>query len=180
MHNDKRATAIIEDTALKKISRRAVLKLGAASALALGALKLDIAEGAEGAPLKGKMDALKWGNKDVSPTTRKVRKAVPSACWQCVTRDGIVGFLEDGILKKIEGNPKLPRTGGVLCAKGQAGVNQLYDPDRILYPMKRVGPRGSGKWKRISWDEAKKEIVTKMKKLKDEGRPSTSCFTTGE
>ncbi|MBW2147692.1 MAG: molybdopterin-dependent oxidoreductase [Deltaproteobacteria bacterium] len=152
----------------KELARRDLFKLGALSAVALTGLKLNKAEAGV---LRGKMDALQWGFKDISPTTRKERKAVPSACWQCVTRDGIVAYVENGRLMKIEGNTKLPRTNGVLCARGQGGVGQVYDPDRLLYPMKRVGPRGGGKWKRISWDEAKREFVSMMKKLKDEGHP---------
>ena len=62
--------------------------------------------------------------------------------------------MEDGKLVKIGGQPASIRTEGKLCAKGQAGVNQVYDPDRVLYPLKRIGARGEGKWKRISWDDA--------------------------
>lgn len=113
----------------RDLDRRDLFKLGALSALAMAGMKLDQAEAVT---LRGKMDALQWGFKDISPATRKERKAVPSACWQCVTRDGIVGYVENGRLVKIEGNPKLPRTNGVLCARGQGGVNQVYDPDRLL------------------------------------------------
>jgi len=162
--------------AIKEISRRDIFKLGALSALALTGMKLNKAEAVT---LMGDMDALQWGFKDISPETRKERKAVPSACWQCVTRDGIVAYVEDGRLVKIEGNPKLPRTNGVLCSKGQAGMNQVYDPDRMLHPVKRVGSRGSGQWKRISWDEAKKEVVGLMKKLKVEGHPEKFAFWYG-
>jgi anaerobic selenocysteine-containing dehydrogenase len=160
----------------KGLGRRDLIKLGAISALAIAGMKLNKAQAVT---LRGKMDALRWGFKDISPTTRKERKAIPSACWQCVTRDGIVAYVEDGRLVKIEGNPKLPRTNGVLCARGQGGVNQVYDPDRILYPMKRVGPRGSGRWRRISWEEAKRELVSKMKKLKDQGQPERFMFHYG-
>ena len=85
---------------------------------------------------------LQAGGRDFSPATGKERQAIPSACWQCVTRDSMIGYVEDGRLKKLEGHPDSIRTQGKLCAKGQAGVNQVYFPDRILYPMKRVGKRG--------------------------------------
>ena len=160
----------------KGLSRRDIVKIGVLSAIALSGLKLNRAEAMT---LRGKMDALQWGGKDISPNTGKERKAIPSACWQCVTRDGIIAYVEDGRLVKCEGNTKLPRTNGVLCSKGQAGMNQVYDPDRLLYPMKRVGSRGSGKWKRISWDEAKKELVSRMKKLKDEGHPESFMLHYG-
>ncbi len=158
------------------LSRRDVLRIGGLSALAVGALKLGRAEALA---LRGKMDALQWGFKDISPITKKERKAIPSACWQCVTRDGIVAYVENGRLMKIEGNTKLPRTNGVLCAKGQAGMNQVYDPDRLLFPMRRVGPRGSGKWRRIYWSDAKQEFVGMLKKLKDEGQPEKFMFHYG-
>jgi anaerobic selenocysteine-containing dehydrogenase len=54
----------------------------------------------------------------------------------------MVGFVEDGRLVKLEGHPDSIRGKGKICAKGAAGINQLYDPDRVLYPMKRAGKRG--------------------------------------
>ncbi|MBI5183190.1 MAG: molybdopterin-dependent oxidoreductase [Nitrospinae bacterium] len=161
-----------------ELSRRDIIKIGALSAIALSSLRLNRAE-AKGVTLRGNMDPLQWGGKNISPDTKNERKAIPSACWQCVTRDGIIAYVEDGRVVKCEGNRKLPRTNGVICAKGQAGINQVYNPDRLLYPMKRVGPRGSGKWKRISWDEAKGELVSKMKRLKDEGRSEYLMFHYG-
>jgi len=119
------------------------------------------------------------GGKDYSPRTGAQRKAVPTACWQCVTRCSVVGYVEDGRLVKIGGQPNSIRTGGKLCAKGQAGVNQVYDPDRILYPLKRVGKRGEGKWKRISWDEALTEVAGRLKKLRDAGHPEKFMFHYG-
>ena len=94
------------------------------------------------------------GGKDFSPETGAERQMIPSACWNCVTRDAMVGYVENGRLVKLEGHPDSIRGRGKICAKGAAGINQLYDPDRVLYPMRRVGKRGEGKWKRISWDEA--------------------------
>ncbi len=68
------------------------------------------------------------GSKNQSPYS------VPSACWQCVSRCAIVGYVEKDRLVKIEGNPTSLRNEGKICAKGQAGINQIYNPDRILYP----------------------------------------------
>ena len=112
------------------LTRRDLFKLGAASTgLAASGL-------VTGKALAGSVKLAQAG-KDFSPQTGKKRQAIPSSCWQCVTRDGIVGYVEDGRLVKIEGNPELPRTNGKLCAKGQAGVNVLYNPDRLLYPVKQ-------------------------------------------
>jgi anaerobic selenocysteine-containing dehydrogenase len=66
-----------------------------------------------------------------------------------------------------------------MCSKGQSGVNEVYFPDRILYPMKRTGARGEGKWKRITWDEALTELAGKMKKLRDDGHPEKFMFHYG-
>ena len=166
---------------MSKITRRNLFKLGAAGAgLAASGL-------GAGAALAGGI-ALTEGGKDFS-AEGKQRKAIPSACWQCVTRDGIVGYVEDGRLVKVEGNPELPRTNGKLCARGQAGVNVVYNPDRLLSPLKRVGKRGEGKWKKISWDEALNLLVNGgeiaghkvkgLKTLRDEGKPEQFMFHYG-
>ncbi len=130
-----------------------------------------------GSNLKG--NVLLNGGRDFSPETGIERKRVPSACWQCVARDGIIGYVEDGRVMHLEGNPELPRTSGKLCAKGQAGTGQVYNPDRILFPMRRAGKRGEGKWRRISWDEALDEIGGKLKGLKDRGVPEKFMFHYG-
>ena len=150
------------------INRRNFLKLGAATAAAVIAGK--------GALKAGE---LKAGGQDYSPMTWVERKAIPSACWQCVTRDSMIGYVEDGRLVKLEGHPDSIRGKGKICARGQAGVNQVYDPDRILYPMKRIGKRGEGKWKRITWNEALDELTSRLKKLRDEGHPEKFMFHYG-
>jgi anaerobic selenocysteine-containing dehydrogenase len=149
-------------------------------------MKLGVASGAllaTGGALKRKALAgspkLAAGGKDFSPETGQERQMIPSACWNCVTRDSMIGFVEDGRLVKLEGHPDSIRGKGKICSKGAAGINQLYDPDRILYPMKRAGKRGDGKWKRISWDEALTDLATRLKKLRDEGHPEKFMFHYG-
>ncbi len=153
-------------------NRRNFLKLGAASATTVLAAGASLnARAAKDLPIRG--------NRDFSPTTGQERQMIPSACWQCVTRCANVGYVEDGRLVKIEPNMDSIRTEGTLCSKGQGGINQTYDPDRILYPMKRVGARGEGKWKRISWDEALDEIAARMKKNLDAGTPEKVVYHYG-
>ncbi len=108
--------------------------------------------------------------KDYSPTTGKERTAVPSACWQCVARDAMIAYVEDGRLAHLEGNHRLLRTNGKLCSKGQGGVNHVYDPDRLLFPMKRIDgtERGAGQWERITWDDAIDELVKKLQAVRDD------------
>ncbi|MGB6044350.1 MAG: hypothetical protein WBF93_14425, partial [Pirellulales bacterium] len=65
-------------------------------------------------------------------------KKVPGMCQLCSTVCGIVGYVKDDRVIKIEGNPNDPNSRGHLCARGQAGLNHLYHPERLLYPLKRV------------------------------------------
>ncbi len=155
------------------LNRRNIIRLALASGavLASGGMR-------EKSAFAGTVKLAK-GGKDFSPDTGTERKAIATTCWSCVTRDPMIGFVEDGRLVKIEGNPESIRTKGKICAKGQAGVNQVYDPDRILFPMKRTGKRGEGKWKRISWDEALSEVAGHLKKLRDEGTPEKFMFHYG-
>ncbi len=91
----------------------------------------------------------------------------------------IIGYVEGGRPVKIEGQPASIRTDGKVCAKAQAGVNHYGDPDRVLYPMKRVGKRGEGQWKRVTWDEALGEVAGRLGKLRDEGHPEKFMFHYG-
>ncbi|MDH5298384.1 MAG: molybdopterin-dependent oxidoreductase, partial [Desulfobulbaceae bacterium] len=86
----------------------------------------------------------------------------PSVCEMCFWRCQIVGKVRDGRLVKIEGNPKSVNNGKSICARGNAGVQLLYDPDRLKYPMKNVGERGKPVWKRISWEAALDECATRL------------------
>jgi len=155
------------------MTRRDLFKLAAASTavLASGAAVTSHA-------LAGTVDFVK-GGQDFSPETGAERQMIPSACWSCVTRDSMVGYVENDRLVKLEGHPDSIRGRGKICAKGAAGINQLYDPDRVLYPMKRAGKRGEGKWKRISWDEALTEVAGRLKKPRDEGHPEKFMFHYG-
>lgn len=158
-----------------RLTRRNLIKLGLASAAVLAGKGRVFGN----KPILTGTLKLKDGGRDFSPRTGIERKVIPSACWQCVARDTIFCYVEDGRLVKIEGNPDSIRNKGKICAKAQAGINQVYDPDRILYPMKRVGRRGEGKWKRISWNEALDELTAKLRKLLDEGHPEKFMFHYG-
>jgi anaerobic selenocysteine-containing dehydrogenase len=153
------------------LNRRDFLRLGAAVTAAGGTVGAGALGAAGDLPIKGGVG--------YSPKTGKKHTALPSACWQCVSRCPIVGYIEDGRLAKIEGQPNSIRTEGLVCSKAQAGINQVYDPDRILYPMRRTGARGEGKWKRVSWDEALDELGARLKKLRDDGHPEKFMFHYG-
>ncbi|MBQ10132.1 MAG: hypothetical protein CMJ45_01100 [Planctomyces sp.] len=104
---------------------------------------------------------------------------IPGMCQLCSTVCGIIGYVKNGRLIKVEGNPNDPNSRGHLCARGQASLNHLYHPERLLYPLKRVGARGEGKWKRISWDEALDEIAAKLKTVRQSGHPEEFAFHQG-
>jgi len=153
---------------MAKITRRTFLKLGAASGAAAAV-----------APNVLKAMETELGGKDFSPETLAERKSVPYTCLVCNIEDGGLAFIEDDRIVKLEGNPKHVSTRGRLCAKGNAGMWHVYDPDRILYPMRRTGPRGGGQWKRVSWDEAISEVAEKIKAVLDKGHPNEIMFKWG-
>src|SRR3989304_5206565 len=106
-------------------------------------------------------------------------KWVPSVCLQCPAGCGIRVRVVNGRAVKIEGNPLHPINEGRLCPKGQAGLQFLYDPDRIKTPLRRVGERGSGQWEPIGWDEAITEVAAKLKDIRDRGEAHTLVFMSG-
>ena len=77
-----------------------------------------------------------------------------TTCYMCACRCGIRVYLKDGKVRYIEGNRDHPVNKGVLCGKGSAGIMQHYSPARLRAPLMRVGPRGSGDFQEISWEEA--------------------------
>ena len=87
--------------------------------------------------------------------------------------------VKDGKLTKVEGDPEGPLNHGYLCPIGAATTQLVYHPDRLKYPQRRVGPRGSGKWERISWDEALDEITEKVLKIRAESGPESIAMGTG-
>lgn len=91
--------------------------------------------------------------------------SVYSMCGMCAVRCPIRVEVEDGVVKWIEGNPHVPGLEGSLCAKGSAGIVFEYDTERPQHPMIREGARGSGKWKKATWNEALDYIAEKLKKI---------------
>ena len=86
-------------------------------------------------------------------------KNIPTLCEMCVNKCAAIAKVENGIVKKLDPNPYFPKSKNMLCPRGVAGIHALYDPDRLKYPMIRVGKRGEGKFKRVTWDEAYEAIL---------------------
>ncbi|MFQ6617425.1 MAG: molybdopterin-dependent oxidoreductase [Fidelibacterota bacterium] len=105
-----------------------------------------------------------------------LEKWVNSVCQQCPGGCGIRARLVDGRLVKIEGNPYHPINRGKICPNGHAGLQVVYNPDRIKGPLKRSGPRGSGSWESISWDDAIEMVAKNLRDLRGRGEPHTVVF----
>ena len=73
--------------------------------------------------------------------------------------------VEDGRAIRLHGNPDHPPTHGALCTKVSRYVERTYHPDRVLRPLKRVGPKGSGSFAPVSWDEALDDIAVRLKAI---------------
>jgi len=102
-----------------------------------------------------------------------------SACDICFNKCGLIARVEDGVVKKLDPNPKFLKSRGMLCARGNAGVAQVYDPDRLKHPLLRKGARGEGKWQRIPWDEAIDMAAQKMEEVRSKHTPCGHLFSAG-
>jgi anaerobic selenocysteine-containing dehydrogenase len=104
---------------------------------------------------------------------------IPSICHQCQAGCGLVGMIVDGELIGVLGNPRYPNNKGGLCTRAIGGVNLAYDPERILYPLKRKKERGGNQWEKISWREAIQEIASRLAELRSKGRNQRFVVQTG-
>lgn len=101
---------------------------------------------------------------------------VPTTCLLCPGRCGVLARVVEGYVVKLEGNPQHPINRGGLCPLGQAGLHMVHHPDRIPGPMKRLGERGEGKWKRIDWRTALDEVAAALGQMRQGNEPHTVAF----
>ncbi|MGB6802797.1 MAG: molybdopterin-dependent oxidoreductase, partial [Candidatus Sulfotelmatobacter sp.] len=107
-----------------------------------------------------------------------MKKLVHAACpHDCPDACGVLITVEDARATKIQGDPEHPVTRGFLCAKVAKYLDRVYSPDRVLYPMRRIAPKGlapanagegaraTQAWQRISWDEALDEIASRFRAI---------------
>jgi anaerobic selenocysteine-containing dehydrogenase len=104
---------------------------------------------------------------------------VKSVCGLCVGNCGVLVTLEEGKAVGIKGDPESPLNRGALCPIGLASLEYLYHPDRLAYPLRRVGGKGEGKWQQISWDEALSLTAEALNKVKQEYGPETVAMVHG-
>ncbi len=148
---------------MTKLTRRAFLSLmGVSSAAALYKFGLQ-------------RSTLSYSSSPV-PISPAIERWTPTVCRICPAGCGIVARVIGERVVKIEGNPLHPNNQGKLCPKGQAGLQVLYDPDRVKHPLQRVGERGSGQWQPISWNDALREVADQLRQLRDTDRPEGLIF----
>ncbi len=106
---------------------------------------------------------------------------VPTTCFNCESACGLLAYIdkETNQIQKFEGNPENPGSRGRNCAKGPATLNQVTDPDRILYPLKRAGKRGEGNWERVTWDQVLDDLATRIRKAIVEDRKGEIMYHVG-
>ena len=102
---------------------------------------------------------------------------IRSFCYTCPWNCPTEVFVRDGKIVYHKGNPESPNDIGSRCAKGMASSHLTVDPDRLKYPMKRTGPKGSGEFERISWDEAFTIIADKLTEIKEKHGPEAVVWT---
>ena len=125
-----------------------------------------------------------WTEYEAKAWPRREKKTydiVPTTCFNCESACGLLAYVDkaNGEVRKFEGNPYHPASRGRNCAKGPATINQITDPDRILYPLKRTGKRGEGQWERVSWDEALDDIAGRIRKALQEKRHNEIAYHVG-
>jgi thiosulfate reductase/polysulfide reductase chain A len=147
------------------ISRRDFLKLGSATLGALAVGQFIPPAVAEAARAGGMLDATASGY-------------IPTMCEMCVWRCGVLARVESGRVVKLEGNPDHPHSNGNLCPRGQSGLMNTYDPDRLLTPLIRVGKRGEGLFRKASWEEALDLVAENLLKIKSKYGAEAMVFSS--
>ena len=125
-----------------------------------------------------------WEEYEATAWPKKEKKAyqiVPTTCFNCESACGLTAYIDKstGEVRKFEGNPYHPGSRGRNCAKGPATINQITDPDRNLYPLKRSGPRGSGKWERVTWDHVLDVFAERIRNAIQENRQNEIAYHVG-
>jgi anaerobic selenocysteine-containing dehydrogenase len=126
-------------------------------------------------------DWVEWDPKQWPEKKARHYMLVPTVCFNCESACGLLAWVDKDTMqvRKFEGNPAHPGSRGRICAKGPATLNQVNDPDRILYPLKRAGKRGEGKWVRATWAEVLKDIGARIRKAMLEERHNEIMYHVG-
>jgi len=103
---------------------------------------------------------------DTRASTHQVRGACPHDCPDTCA---LLTTVSGGVAIKVQGNPAHPATAGTLCTKVSRYTERTYHPDRLLQPMKRVGPKGSGQFEPVAWDAALEDIASRLRAIATRG-----------
>ncbi|HET9496341.1 MAG TPA: molybdopterin-dependent oxidoreductase, partial [Chloroflexia bacterium] len=151
----------------KQLSRRGFLKVGGLTAAAVAALN--------------PVGAFKMLTaKDARKLSQEAVQYKYTADVMCPAECGLKVEVENGIASAVYGNPYVPYNAGTLCAKGAAGLQMVYNANRIKYPMIRVGARGEGKFRRATWDEALAYIADRLTNIKKTYGPESVIMDAGD
>ena len=126
-------------------------------------------------------DWVEWDAKAWPERKENRYRLIPTTCFNCESACGLLAYVDKdtGEIRRFEGNPAHPGSRGRNCAKGPATINQVDDPERILFPMRRKGKRGSGEWERVSWDDALADIGGRIGKAIRENRHDEIMYHVG-
>lgn len=124
---------------------------------------------------------MEWDPKAWPERVAREYMLIPTVCFNCEAACGLLAYVDkrSGEIRKLEGLPTHPASRGRNCPKGPATLAQVRNPDRILYPLRRAGPRGSGQWERVSWEEALEDIAGRIRRALEEGRRDAVVYHVG-
>ncbi|MCL7401156.1 MAG: molybdopterin-dependent oxidoreductase [Thaumarchaeota archaeon] len=107
-------------------------------------------------------------------------RVVRTVCGGCMCECGVLAHVdESGEVVALEGDPDHPLSEGYMCPKGLSYLQLVYHPDRLKYPLKRIGERGEGKWKRVSWEEALSDIASRLLEIREKYGPESIMISYG-
>ena len=151
-----------------RLSRRSLLKAGAAVT-------------AGGAALSAAASPVSALDLSGMPPYLAAERVVPGFCELCFWNCGLEAEARGNRVLRLEGHPAYPNSRGRLCGRGQAGARAVSDEDRLKYPMVRVGPRGSGEFRRVGWPVAYQTIAERLARIRTEHGPeSVALFYHGK
>ena len=149
----------------RTMSRRDFLKAGIAATGTLAVGQMLPPKVAQAARASGQVNAAGDG-------------VISTMCEMCVWRCGVLAKIKDRRVVKLDGNPEHPHSRGNLCPRGQSGLMNTYDPDRVLTPLIRVGHRGEGLFRKASWDEALDTVASNMLRIKEQYGAEAMVFSS--
>src|ERR1043166_8450040 len=114
------------------------------------------------------------------PSSMGQRAEIPTTCELCPNKCSVIAVVENGLIRKLNPNPENPKSRGMLCARGNAGLLQVYDPDRLKRPLIRAGERGEGKWREVSWEEAFDYTAARLSAIKEKYGPEGVLWSSTE